>query len=119
MSDALPFADIQTLGHEPGQGIQAAAIGPLRLPVLERIALLDAPLLIEDPDRFRNVDQLVSPETSCNEVRTHRTSTLDILRSVIIGEAVLLPGCGSPTCLIASLKYRYRMPGIAQSVSGG
>src|SRR6266581_7895259 len=44
--------DIQSLGHAFRQGIEAAAIVPLRLCILNWITLLDMPMPVKDPDGF-------------------------------------------------------------------
>src|SRR5579864_2279710 len=85
MTDARPQPDIETPGHASSQGVQAAAIGPLRLPVLEGITLLNISLLIEDPDGFGDINQVGGSEAPGDQGGTHRAPTLDILCAMVIG----------------------------------
>src|SRR5205085_5630654 len=111
--------DIQTPGYASRQRIQAAAIGPLRLPVLQGIALLNVSLLIEDPDGFGDINQVGGSEAPGYQGGTHRAPTLDILCAMIIGETLPPPGRRSSTDPIASLKHCNSVPGVAQDMCGG
>src|SRR5712692_5944673 len=119
MADTCAPPNLETQGHASRQCVQTAAIGPLWLPVLEGIALLDMSLLIEDPDGFRDINQVSSWEALGDQGGTHYTRTLDVLCAMVIGEALPPPGCRSSTYFIAPLKYRYGMPGITQGMCGG
>lgn len=117
--NARPPPDTETSGHTSRQSVQAAAIGPLRLPVLEGITLLDVSLLIEDPDGLRDINQVGGSEVPGDQGGAYCTPALDVLCAMIIGEALPPPGCRSSTYLIASLKHRYCMSGVTQGMCGG
>lgn len=123
MANACPQPDIETPCHDSRQGIQASAIGPLRLHVLEGIALLNVPLPIEAPDGFRDSNQIGCSEASGDQSGAHRTvdrtPALDILCAMVIGETLLPPGCSSSTYPIASLKHRDNIACVTQYMCGG
>jgi len=76
-------------------------------------------LLIEDPDGFRDINQVGSWEALSDQGGTHYTSALDVLCAMVVGEALPPPGCRSSAYFIAPLKYRYAMPGVTQGMGGG
>src|SRR5260370_41659215 len=119
MADACAPPNLEAQGHASGERVQAAAIGPLWLPVLERIAPLNMSLLIENPDGFRDINQVGSWEALSDQGGTHSTPALDVLCGMVICEALPPPGCRSPAYFIAPLKYRHGMPGVTQGICGG
>lgn len=118
MTDARPPPDTETPGHTSRQSVQAATIGPLRLPVLEGMILLNVSLLIEDPDGYRDINQVGGSEAPGDQGGAHCTPTLDVLCTMIIGEA-LPPGYRLSTYPIASLKHHYGVSRVTQYACGG
>jgi hypothetical protein len=119
VADARPQPDIEILGHASRQRVQAAAIGPFRLLVLERITLLNVSLLIEDPDGFRDINQVGGSESPGDQGGAHCIPTLDVLCTMLIGESLLPPGCCSSTYPTASLKHCYGVSRVTQYMCGG
>ena len=105
--------DIQSLGHAFGQGMQAAAIGPLRLHILEGIALLNVPLVIEDPDGLSDIDQVGQAETPGDQGIAHRAITFDVLCAMIVDEALPLPGGCSTAYAAILFEYGYCVACVA------
>src|SRR5260370_29658045 len=119
MVNACSPPDIETLCHTSRQGVQAAAIGPFWLHVLEGIALLNMSLLIKDPDGFSDINKIGGAEAFGDQCGAHCAPALDVLFAMVIVESLLLPGRCSSTNFLTSLKHRYGIPRVMQYMFGG
>jgi hypothetical protein len=118
MVDVRMQVYIQPLGHAFGQGVQTAAVSPLGVGILERIALLDVPLGIEDPDRLADIDEIVEIKALGDQCGTGRRAAFDILRSMIIDKASPFAGSCASAYALTLLKERYCMACILEYMCG-
>src|SRR5215470_12755621 len=111
--DVCLLPDIQSLGHAFGKGVQAAAIGPLGLCILEWITLLNVSLAIEGPDGLSDIDQVGQAETPGDQGVAYRATTLDVLCAMIVDEALPLPGSCSTAYAVILFEYGYCIACVA------
>src|SRR5579885_3336908 len=107
-----PQADIQSFRHTLRLGRKATAVRPLRADILRRIAFLDVSLAIKNPDGFVDIDQIFRAETFKNQTIADRAAAFDVLRSILINEALTFTCRDSPTSIIVLFKEGDGVSGV-------
>ncbi len=98
--------------------MEAGAIVPFRVGVLGRVALGNVAVLIENPDGFGNVDEVVDVKAFSDQRCADRGATFDVLCAVVVDKALTLTGGGPPTDLCMLLEESHCMACILQDMSG-